>query len=482
MSRTIVSVGHRAGQLSAWLAKSASAPANSREPQPVGFDPGSLLPPSTTSELQIYGERLRTGLTQHPAIGQVLDGLFRANGGRSEPLYFEIEAQSAEEVRWECLADPAGGFVALTGACHIGRIAEETSSRETGVRAFAPPLRIAAYLSGLGLRAVDEWNALSAAVRAEHAAGVPIAADIYVGETALLAQVQAECDQAAATGDRSVNVLPMPTDATQLEQQLALKQPHLVHFFCHGTAAMGASFLSLANLADHVRHDGGLASESSIVISVDDMIRWPGLRQTWLVALNCCEGAAPATRLHSMAYRLVSQGGVAAAIGMHEPVATNEASRFSRAMYPPLLGELRKATLAAAGNLVTIELASAMAPARRALRDLYPGTKANGRWTLPVLYTQDRLFEVYCVPSPPPGAGVAAGPVTLQQMLDISDRVRTVAGWLRAMPPEAPGELRERALSLLDLPPVVPAQMRPDRMGQFIQGVQAGPAQIEHAW
>ena len=54
-------------------------------------------------------------------------------------------------------------------------------------------------------------------------------------------------------------------------------------------------------------------------------------------------------------------------------------------------------------------------------------------------------------------------------MLDMADRVRTVAGWLRALPPDAPDELRDRGLALLDLAPPVPAEMRPDRLGQFGQ-------------
>jgi len=491
VSRVIVRIGERQGALSAWLEKAVGASPQARQPQQLGLTAGTLVAPATAAEARAYGDRVRAALSQHAEIAPLLNGIFQAGGGRSATLYFEIEAQAAEELRWECLADPAGSFVAVTGACHIARIAEETSSQEAGVRPFAPPLRLAGFLSALGERAAAEWTALTAAVRAEAAAGVAIVADVYIGEPALLALAQAECEAAAGTGDRSVRALPLPADAMTIEQQLQRQPPHILHFFCHGSAAMGASFLTLATLAEHTLVDNGIAAEASIVIPIDELIRWAGLRQTWLVTLNCCQGAAPSEQLYSMAYRLVSQGGVAAAIGMHEPVTAAEASRFCRAVYPPLLAALRPATNGAAQPpLVTLELASAMAPARRALSAMYPGAKANGRWTLPVLYTQDRLLEVYRLPvasaaplapaapvapvSPAqqqPAQAVSVAPAAGQQMLDMADRVRTVAGWLRALPPDAPDELRERGLDLLDLAPPIPAEIRPDRLGQFGQVV-----------
>lgn len=114
----------------------------------------------------------------------------------------------------------------------------------------------------------------------------------------------------------------MPEAAYELEQQIQRARPHVLHFFCHGQGGMGATFLELATAQDHALNRAG------VVLDTDTLAGMAALRESWLVVLNCCEGAQGGAEIESMAERLVAQTGTRA-IGMLEPVASGEASRFS---------------------------------------------------------------------------------------------------------------------------------------------------------
>jgi hypothetical protein len=46
-------------------------------------------------------------------------------------------------------------------------------------------------------------------------------------------------------------------------------------------------------------------------------------------------------------------------------------------------------------------------------------------------------------------------------------RAQEVADFLRTLPVDAPGAIRQRALALLDEDPAVPPDLRPDAFGKF---------------
>ena len=175
------------------------------------------------------------------------------------------------------------------------------------------------------------------------------------------------------------------------------------------------------------------------------------------MVLNCCEGASATSGANSMAFRMVSEGGIPAAIGMHEPVQVREANAFSASLYPELFGAFEQALRVAPGaEPVRIDLTRVMTAPRRALRH------ASGRWTLPALYVQDRPLEVFR----PVLGPHSTGQDSLQDQLQaLDEKVALTAGMLRSLPPETPERVRELILATLDEAPVVPPVMRPDRYG-----------------
>jgi hypothetical protein len=53
---------------------------------------------------------------------------------------------------------------------------------------------------------------------------------------------------------------------------------------------------------------------------------------------------------------------------------------------------------------------------------------------------------------------------------DLRERAETVADFLRALPPDTPQDVRLAMLGMLDKPPAVPVELRPDALGQFARG------------
>lgn len=458
MARTIVTISGRNGRFSACLDKAAQALPDMGEPHSLGYGPAGLPPLDSAAHVEQYGSTLVAGLKQHPAIRQVLEQIFAAGPQQSHTLYFGIKAPDGQQIRWESLRDEGGRFVALDGRCHIGRIAEEATTPEPGVRLFAPPLRVLAFLSGTGLDATEEWSSLASAVDRAVGRGLPVRADVHIGQPALLQQAQDECGAGARPG---IAVHPMPADGLELEQEITDTRPHILHFFCHGKAEMGAAYLQLATQRDHAI----AAPQGSISVPVDDLARLAELRSAWLVVLNCCEGAHAGGQLDSMAYRMVSEAGLAAAIGMLEPVDVGEASRFCGVLYPELFSALEAVLRLNPGAApITVDLSPAMSRPRRALRDMAGPAQANGRWTLPVLYLQEQPLQVFR-----PIAAVAMDETAVARV-----KATTIAGMLANLPPDTPVEARDRMLGVLDDPPRVPTSMRPDRWGAFGEGAGGG--------
>lgn len=479
MIRSVLLISERDGQL-------AASVENAEPPLPPNFDeriafgyPSAGLPPLGDG-LQ-YGGTLVQGLRNHPAVAALLDRAFGAANAQPHTLALLVRAGEGRQIRWEALRDDQGKFVALDGRCPIGRVTRRLSGAPNAAQAFEPPLRILAYLSGIGLDMQAEWDAIAAALDRAHADGLPVQATVHIGPAALRDQARAECEAGAHP---AITVGAMPEAAFELEQQIQRVRPQVLHFFCHGQGGMGASFLELATAQDHALNRPG-----SVVLDTDTLAGMGALRDVWLVVLNCCEGAQGDVEIESMAERLVAQTGTRA-IGMLEPVASGEASRFSAALYPELFRIFDGVLRMPPGALPQyVDLTPALSVPRRALRELNPPLRPGARWTLPVLYQDLQLLQVVrgagaagngaTVPAaapavPGPAAAAAAvAPAAAGSADDwrvLRAKAETVAGLLAALPPDTPDAARERMLALLDEAPAVPAALRPDRWGRFGQG------------
>jgi hypothetical protein len=460
--RSVLLISEKDGQLVASVENAEPPlPANYDEPLALGYRSDGL--PSLDDGTH-YGGTLVQGLRNHPAVAAILDRAFGARSAQPHTLALLLRAGDGRQIRWETLRDDTGRFVALDGRCPIGRVTRRLSGTPIAAHPFEPPLRILAYLSGVGLDMQAEWDALSSAIDRAAADGLPVQATVRIGPADLRDAARAECE---AGRHPAIRVEAVPNAAYVLEQEIERDRPHVLHFFCHGRGGMGASFLELGTARDHTLNLSG-----TVVLDTETLAGISALRDTWLVVLNCCEGAQGDADIESMAERLVAESGTRA-IGMLEPVASGEASRFSAALYPELFRLLDDVLRMPPGALPQfIDLTPAMSVPRRALRELNPPLRPGARWTLPVLYQDLHLLQVVRAARATATRGAAAA--SDEEWRVLRAKAETVAGLLAALPPDTPASARDKMLLLLDEPPVVPAELRPDRWGRLGQGVAPG--------
>lgn len=451
LQRTIVSIEQdAAGELIARLMKAEVNAPNAKDPVGIQTAPALLPAMDDPGKVKEYGQRLRDALKKHPAVSNALQYIFALPAGQSRTLCFDIVSQAGEQIRWEALCDDNGDFVALNSQCRLGRIADEVSTQDVGVRVFTAPLRIAAFLSAAARDATPEWQALVSAFDTARANGLPLEARIFLGQQELLDSANAEV---AAGKHPGVRVFPIPADDLGVEKALNDYSPHIVHLFCHGSAGYGTAYLELATIVDHA---GGVP-EGSVIVEINTLVVADGVRKSWLVVLNCCDGATSDERLTSMAFRMVANGSVPAVIGMQEPIPAGDANVFCATLYPALFELLKGALNGGAGQPSVLDLTGAIVPARRAIRNRHK-TDPDGfrNWTVPVLYLSREPLQLQAT------MGASEAEVTLMR-----ERVGIVAGLLRQLPPSADMALRLQFLTVLDQPPAVPPSMRPDVMGEF---------------
>lgn len=419
---------------------------------PFDCDPDGMPPWTESGAVKLHGSTLLEKLgTSHPAIKDALADLLRAPAAQKRPLYFNIQADDGERLWWEALCDGNGRFLGLDPRWPIARIADVGVRLRSPVYSFKPPLKVMALLSALGRDAAPEWESFYEAVETARGQGLALQVKVVVGQPDLFQDLSARVLP-------DITVHPVPDRLADLTALIQGFSPQIVHFFCHGSASLGASRLELATFADVARQDG----RSSMVLSVDDLIGISSNLEIWLVTLNCCEGGKAADRLHSMAYRLVAEGEIPNAVGMLEPVDAADAHEFCRYFYPGVYAALQQAFQAAgpAGS-AEVQFTDALFPPRTALRDAHPDAADNRQWVRPVLYVRPEAFAIRTTQSAELPAGV---------MADMKQRAKTVADALRSLPPDTPLDVRQRILALLDNPPVVPGEMRPDTAGNFSSG------------
>jgi hypothetical protein len=479
--RSILTITQRDGKLAASVHQSEPPlPPDWDERVSFGYDATELPQLTTDALLAQYGDKLAQGLLQHQAIAQVLQRAFNATPADVHTVGLTVRADQGRQIRWEALRDPQGRFVALDGLCHIGRTVRRLAGAPQAAREFVPPLRILAFLSAAGLDARQEWEALSTAIEAARDKGLLVEADVRIGQDDLRTDAEFHAALLSKKHDGAIRVGSLPASAPALEVAIRDARPHILHFFCHGQAAMGASFLELATTVDHLQGRPG-----SVHVSIDTLTRLPELRDVWLVVLNCCEGAMAGTDIDSMAERMVEGAGLGAAIGMLEPITVGEANRFCAALYPELFHVLDDVLkMQPGGGTRFVNLTPAMSRARRELRDLNPPLRPGPRWTLPVLFQCEEPVQVYRggAPAPqtaaaPPQGALPPQPAPVGPTADSTtfrSRVEAIAGMLAALPPSTPESVREGMLALLDEAPIVPTALRPDRLGRF--GANDDPA------
>lgn len=323
------------------------------------------------------GQWLYQLLSANQSVQQALQLALSVNGDQY-PIYIEIRSDHADELPWETLFSPSGSFLALDGRWPIGRIA--SSKDDTKKYYFNPPVKIMVVLAATGVDATPEWDALWSVISA---ARVPAKVRVMLCQDSLKQQIDSLQNPSITTSYFG--------DVFDLQNAIEQFDPNIIHFFCHG-ATEPTPRLLLSTRADW------LMQKSSVQISPANLAALnPTTRNTWLVTLNCCLGAAPVAQAQSLARRLVMEG-FPAAIGMREMVASTDAHIFCRGLYNLVLTELVKAD---EESQVEICWAKLLSEARARLAHHH----ANGlampaaaeelkEWTLPVLYTKRQPFII----------------------------------------------------------------------------------------
>jgi hypothetical protein len=238
----------------------------------------------------------------------------------------------------------------------------------------------------------------------------------------------------------------MPPSTEALEQVLRQSPVEILHFFCHGLSSAGVQSLQFANTNDY---DIDIAP-GSVLLSLERLNEiLVTTDRTWITVLNCCSGGMAVDQLNSMALYLTKRGSPIT-VGMAEPIDNNDATIFSEAFYGSLFDIIKgRVNGLTTGQSVTLDIAPAMVTARRRVHNTYQlaPLDAYGRWSLPLLYER-------------------AAPLTILKIDPAMKlRIDAVAGMLRSLPAATPDDMRTDILALLDKPPTVPLQVRPDRFG-----------------
>jgi hypothetical protein len=381
-------------------------------------------PPSGDNMVEV-GRELLDRLGRHPALAEAFRNALQTPQNQTCPFYVRlIGSETAAEFPWETLFDPGNGFLALEGRWPIARIAAQVP-REKDLRTFTPPLRIMAVMSAIGIPAHDEWEALRDAI-ADSGISLDLELSLWVGELDLKKQIEGDLTAARLRG--SVTML---SEAQKLLGGLKKFDPHILHFFCHGTGGT-SPFLQLATRRDHLLGHG-----SSIFL---EPLQLRGLgRSTWLIALNCCEGGSDADGARSIAYLLIAAG-YPATVGMREPVSSANAALFAGSFYASLLGELDERLVL--DQVVEIELAASLVTPRRRLRDKYQepthvdAAARHRDWTLPILYVR---------PDPLRSQRVQVDPVHSEAARKYStDYLNTLMKYRLEAPKDTPAAVLER--------------------------------------
>jgi hypothetical protein len=317
------------------------------------------------------------------------------NGAR--PIFFEICCDFAEEFPWESIIlTPPADYFACRTLSPVGRLAKSTKvlqmrTLDQPSPTVPPTLRVLAVLAAHGISSVPEFDALYAARGSAGRSGLfAVELDVFVSDQA---------DEAHALRHLPQNAVRMLTAKQDLLDRLRDFRPHLLHFFCHGSA-VPAPHLELATQSSRK------GFTSPIDVTPDDLSnRCQGIAlNPWLAVLSCCDGANAAAS-QSFA-RLLLGPEFPVVVGMTEPIDHLTAHSFCGAFHAAVIDLiLCNFPLAPAGAAVgparTVEWVEAMTPARRTVlesrsQSIYSVSLAGDYkwWCLPALYTVEGAFPL----------------------------------------------------------------------------------------
>lgn len=397
MSRTIIKILEVSdNQFIFWLDSAPGNIADFATPRPLNIISHQIFQqvkqgPLQANTMSLVGQHLYQDLATHQAVQQALQQALAIPAATQTmaPIYLHIMNgnQTMEELPWETLCTQQGQFLTLDRRWPIGRIAS-SSNLNSNVHLFQSRLRLMAFLAAAGVDATEEWRALFRAVRASP---LEVELQVFVCQDNL----KTEIDSLSSSFIRADY---LPTDLDDLEQEIIAFSPNILHFFCHGST-QGGPHLQLASRADYMagKPHGSVALDASQIMQIPNIVQY-----AWFITLNCCQGAAAAADISSLARQLVVDG-ISAVLGMRETISSNDANLLCEALYKVILDEIQNLVTANMPRVAIEWVTMLREPRRRLAQQRSPdqplahaaaGTK---EWTLPVIYVRPEIFEVEVV-------------------------------------------------------------------------------------
>lgn len=343
-----------------------------------------------------FGEALYESLGEHPAIFSTVVPLLRLHPDQDEPfyLYFKHRMHEIEQLPLEALFAPNVGFLSQNRDFSMARMVDCNSTKSEWL--FEPPLKIAAVLGAGGdenekIEAYKQWEGLKAAIEGGK---LPVQLKVFTCEIDLRDAIN---KFAAERGNApSWVTAALIRDRDELFTQIREFAPHMLHVFCHGTADSTPQ-LQLATYKDWETDAPG-----SIHIEGDQLKQNADLDgNIWLVTLNCCETAVngPGTSSLSMpvACNLVAAG-IPVVVGMRDRISGEFADTFCALFYQSVLEELRRRLDEAQAKKGSTNVHWACG-LFRVRQSMYAKLNSSPEWTLPVMHTRLKPFQLKINPA-----------------------------------------------------------------------------------
>jgi hypothetical protein len=391
--------------------------------------------------IKLAGNRLFAALTAHPDINQRLQAAMLTDKGSRYPVFIEIDSTAGvEALPWEALCSPTDLYFGLDDRWALARIVEPPTPPSPLPHRLTPPIRIAAVLSCLNISALGELAALRQAIRSTGADHAQLL--VIVSEETLFRDLKAR--QAEGTAPEIARVEFVPPNLDTLQSTIRAFAPHVVHFFCHGSA-QNSPHIELARKSDWQDPE-----PKPLIAEALDFHGFtePTDALPWLVVLNCCEGAGvtDASDSQSLALRLVQAGVAPAVLGMREPVVSSTANQLTEALYSKLLTKLAERIQTGDQSPTPLDWPHLVVAARDRLArsNGTPLSQARARakdWLLPIVYLYSGDFNLQVLP-PPPGPPPATDAPRVARL-----EIDALQALLLSLPPDQAPDLRADAVA-----------------------------------
>jgi hypothetical protein len=351
-------------------------------------DPDLELLSGNNINVRKAGEKLRDALLQHTGINDHLSGWLSDQNRAYKAFHLNVKSLSVDKFPWEALVDKRGIFLSLDGSASITRVlAAEQDMIPTRQALFIPPLRIACILGawwendGISLQE-QEWSSLQKAFQTE--AAQELGLDILV--LGCYSTLKERVENASI--GKKIKITWKPITESGFNEDILTFKPHILHIYGHGMPGEYpyVAIRTVANVDE--------SAEPTVCLTSQSIRQNLDLNEnTWVVALNCCDTAAPGAQAESvgnLARELVGYG-FPAVTGMRAAVKTGEARLLTEHFYQAVFDALNKL---APGTEKEVEWADFMLKVRLALAgDLVKAAKSS-RWLLPVLYARLEPFSI----------------------------------------------------------------------------------------